>query len=549
MNKLIEEHIRSLSNDLAQELGIREVGRIVEILKRAALGWWGKELDSPEEVVQALEDPLPPVSALRDAFQNLPPREVLELFESEDPVFLYLIVEFIDGYISEPLYTYRELGHLFKEFTGYLEDNRHSLSTTGYPVEVFENSDWLFEKFSTLCPVKIPYSIALEEEVDQKPRLVYTWRKYKQRSNAPSYVECSYSETPFVRELSDREVFEFENMRATVLELKIEALNILTKSLMAGTSVGLWGNFRQTLASRLSTEDFLSLTRIEKKLFTSPHLDEIHKRSYALLGDRFWDLTRCLLKPGGIRGVVEMVKFTEKELKIGRMHHTKKKLLAINNNKEISSYYNLLLTAKLDKLWDVVREFDNYSEEDEEKNFDKVFNGRLQSDIASSFGTNQETSSVEKRLSREGMTPIELPPGTKWEDITIRFMDGETVKIKAKDLAWKRNFKDMGFANSRNLKPNVQWQFLRSLSECHGKFTWGNRRANYKLKARKKNLAIGLKQYFGIPSDPFYPYKQVKAYETKFNLILESEGDYSWKPEKDLGKFTNESLDHPYQPS
>jgi len=50
--------------------------------------------------------------------------------------------------------------------------------------------------------------------------------------------------------------------------------------------------------------------------------------------------------------------------------------------------------------------------------------------------------------SHKKITPLKLPSGTKWEHITIQFLDYERVKIQAPDKFSKIvNFQKMGFEN------------------------------------------------------------------------------------------------------
>ena len=170
MNKLIKELIGDLSTNLAQEFGIREVSRITKILERAAIGWWGKKLDSPEGVKEALEESLLPESTLRDVLSRLPQKEVIELFEKEDPVGLYPIVELgVGGYASEPLYTYQELAVLFGQFIGYLEDNKHSLLGTGI--------------LSECLNIAAGYSVSSQRCIRQKSPILSPQKKEKLTQN------------------------------------------------------------------------------------------------------------------------------------------------------------------------------------------------------------------------------------------------------------------------------------------------------------------------------------------------------------------------------
>ena len=159
----------------------------------------------------------------------------------------------------------------------------------------------------------------------------------------------------------------------------------------------------------------------------------------------------------------------------------------------------------------------------------------------------------QKRLKNK-INPTNIPSNAKWEDITIKFVDGHNVDIKCKDKTNRSDYKEMGFEDSKSRKPNKQWEFLKQLAENQGELAWeksppsktsGMRKirqdfgydydedaptasknkgfsiikAPDKAKKTKQLLAKTLKTYFRINEDPFFPYKKVKAYKIKIKLI------------------------------
>ncbi len=159
-----------------------------------------------------------------------------------------------------------------------------------------------------------------------------------------------------------------------------------------------------------------------------------------------------------------------------------------------------------------------------------------------------------KRYKNQTTDAINIPPDTKWEDITIKFVDGHNVNIQYKDTLFRSDYKEMGFEDKkdRNRKPNQQWQFLIELSENNGEKSWdapNEKNTNFKkakqsfgdnpykdhtknpnrgfsiikapdkYKKKKQQLAQTLKAFFKINEAPFWPYRQVKAYKIKLKLI------------------------------
>jgi hypothetical protein len=148
---------------------------------------------------------------------------------------------------------------------------------------------------------------------------------------------------------------------------------------------------------------------------------------------------------------------------------------------------------------------------------------------------------------------LSLPSGVKWEDITIRFVDGHNVNIKYKNQSIRLDYKTMGFEDLKSRRPNKQWQLLERLAENNGEISWERSAAKSsdisktsqdfgyefdeekstrqnkgysiikipdKRKKTKQLLSQALKAYFRIDEDPFYPYDQVKAYKIKTKLIV-----------------------------
>jgi hypothetical protein len=158
-----------------------------------------------------------------------------------------------------------------------------------------------------------------------------------------------------------------------------------------------------------------------------------------------------------------------------------------------------------------------------------------------------------KRFKNPIINPTNIPPNTKWEDITIKFMNGNDVKIEAKSSKFDSDFKQMGFEDKKAHRPNKQWGLLKKLAEKGGTISWqsypegknikaseieqnfgfeqsgDNDEAENKgfsyvknpdsVKKTKEMLTKGLKAFFQIQDDPFYPYHKEKAYKIKIHLL------------------------------
>jgi hypothetical protein len=111
--------------------------------------------------------------------------------------------------------------------------------------------------------------------------------------------------------------------------------------------------------------------------------------------------------------------------------------------------------------------------------------------------------------------------GLKWAEITIKFVDGHTVRISARQTKESFSYKEMGLDDARTGNPNEQWKLLKTLADNHGTLDWEDSEATDLNKKRKQNLSKALKIFFGIDDDPFYPYREHNGYRTKIKLLPE----------------------------
>ncbi len=106
------------------------------------------------------------------------------------------------------------------------------------------------------------------------------------------------------------------------------------------------------------------------------------------------------------------------------------------------------------------------------------------------------------------LTIFPTPKGASWQDITIQFIDGHTVRVTCQhdDITVSRvyNFTQMGMVDRRTGSPNRQWVLLAGFAEEGGRFTWHNSRANTRQKQQKQELKRVLQAFFNIHNaDPF----------------------------------------------
>lgn len=145
--------------------------------------------------------------------------------------------------------------------------------------------------------------------------------------------------------------------------------------------------------------------------------------------------------------------------------------------------------------------------------------------------------------------PHKLPRGTKWESITIKFIDDDTVQMLSQGKTHTAHYKEMGL-EGKGGKPSVLWVFLRVLAMYSGEIKSNEEQADDKYKKQKQSLSDALEIYFGIDFDPFYPYqmkgKTNRAYRVKFTLIPPEKGFSFEKKEEKISALTKPVKNDPF---
>ncbi|MDD2890956.1 MAG: tetratricopeptide repeat protein [bacterium] len=116
------------------------------------------------------------------------------------------------------------------------------------------------------------------------------------------------------------------------------------------------------------------------------------------------------------------------------------------------------------------------------------------------------------------------PPDTKWDDVTIQFISDAEIKITVKKTHKNFNFAEIGFKDARKGDvPDSQWKVLQYLARQKGEISWKSETESLKdfpkFPKRIETIRKRLKAIMGINSDPFYDYKKVKSYKSKFKII------------------------------
>lgn len=153
----------------------------------------------------------------------------------------------------------------------------------------------------------------------------------------------------------------------------------------------------------------------------------------------------------------------------------------------------------------------------------KIFIRKELEPVKSSFSSRNLSTQISKPSIKTPLAKFPTPPGTKWDDVTIQFISDESIKISAKGVSKEFNYAEIGFKdNRRGVVPDNQWKVLQHLAKCNGEISWKSETESLKdfpkFPKRIEILRKRLKDIMGIDEDPFYPYKEIKSYKSKFKI-------------------------------
>jgi hypothetical protein len=178
-----------------------------------------------------------------------------------------------------------------------------------------------------------------------------------------------------------------------------------------------------------------------------------------------------------------------------------------------SEHQNIMNTLlnDTDLVDDVHRNGDEFALDINVEKLNK-FLARVSERIAELKGNKKEKSEFVEATTKD----------TKWEAITIRFLNDHEVKIERGKETSETNYEEMGFADGKSKQPILCWDFLHLLSTNKGVFPLGrlSEKDNNARKTQKRVLAKKLKAFFKIKEDPFEEYDRwKKEYRIKMKLV------------------------------
>jgi hypothetical protein len=107
-----------------------------------------------------------------------------------------------------------------------------------------------------------------------------------------------------------------------------------------------------------------------------------------------------------------------------------------------------------------------------------------------------------RRRVRLGLPVFATPSGAQWEELVIRFRDGETVSVALRSLRAVLTYSQLGMAKQSNAAPTAQWGLLRAFADGRGTLDWRAPTASRRNQKRRERLARDLVRFFRIEGDP-----------------------------------------------
>lgn len=107
--------------------------------------------------------------------------------------------------------------------------------------------------------------------------------------------------------------------------------------------------------------------------------------------------------------------------------------------------------------------------------------------------------------SNTNRASLQAPDGTRWSEVTLYLVDGETIAVRTNGGRLQRfHHYDVGLADRRSGKPNKRWRLLEALYENYGEIRWRSHASTFgAFKEQVSGLRHVMQTLFGIHADPF----------------------------------------------
>ncbi len=120
--------------------------------------------------------------------------------------------------------------------------------------------------------------------------------------------------------------------------------------------------------------------------------------------------------------------------------------------------------------------------------------------------------------SEVGKLRFPTPPGSRWPDVKIKFLDNQTVTVTCKGVQRKLGYDHMGFTDKRNGKPNTLWSLLALCANDGRTLTWRTEGASEERRKQVQRLNELLQEFFLIEGAPLAHDEEIGGWRTQMDL-------------------------------
>ncbi|QLA20922.1 hypothetical protein GD604_14945 [Desulfolutivibrio sulfoxidireducens] len=127
---------------------------------------------------------------------------------------------------------------------------------------------------------------------------------------------------------------------------------------------------------------------------------------------------------------------------------------------------------------------------------------------------------VPRTTTKAPPTTFPTPHGARWNELTIRFLTGDTASVTIRDARLRVSYTDMGMARSDNANRSVQWEMLERFAKGNGYYEPQYQPYKEREKQQVSRLGRALKVYFKIDGEPIV--RDGQGWKTAF--VIRPEG-------------------------
>lgn len=438
-DKITEKAIKNSADGIAQEYGIKGKKRVQKILALTDSSVCKdslvktstdiSEYEKMEMTLKIMSSLLPRKPQLflpdfREALCYLAPETAMELFENIElsTIFRRLLVFKYLTDLNTPLYTFRELTEILKEFVCHLKRNREYIIKTGVPKVNFNKAKWLDNQLGYLYCVKFPVWMEgnntsmrqsqaetnelIKREIDEKLECSYSWASVSpplgipfeplkipiefdllidlailllkfdynwEQSNKLTLNDypvelCNYEDGAYIKSLGLELITKLDGNREKLLDNRIRILDLSIECMQY------FGNPKGFLEKsiKIISEEF---TRDEIEFFNGIDFDCIILRipKYLSYLDKSTTSTKSW---GGFTQLLDFIFHLEKESEIGTFHKTKSAILGVSSDVfMLGSYYQIIGRPYQNEIEKILDDF--FTMLEKEDYFNAEFQGRM----------------------------------------------------------------------------------------------------------------------------------------------------------------------------